>query len=565
MSLEGCTNLKKVYLPDCTILEDQAFTFSDEGRPLPNLEEVSIPSFKGMIGRYFSATFFSASFYYTEDGYGCQKKPFRSGQNYEYYLFPPKIKIIVRNQKELDDYALWSTNSAMEALSPQIELCAPLEKIGSYALEESAVTKLVFSEKLRFDEDILCCYLEKLEHLDLKRVVNIPNGLLRPLKNLQKLELPFSGSGTKDATANFGELFGKDSRSDMRPVTQFFENGQSETYYIPTSLKEVVLAEGCEIIPYGCFYNCNMIETITLPTSLYMVGEKAFFGCAKMAHIYCKGAEPAVAYDNSFDGMRISSCKLHIPYNTTEIYKRSSGWEKFYYFEEEAPLYISVVKTIENGGVVYGLNEYQPGQTAELKAVANSGYIFKGWIENEQLLSSEATYSFTVTGSRDLVVWFEAVMDKNSITKEPTANGITFSYPHVSGAKSYRLNVYSDKSMTAIIGSTTQYETAEAKSKILMASVSENMRTISIGGLQPSTSYYYSVTAFNDNNNILSQFTGSFITKSESTGVYDIVTEQGTPQITGYYDLSGHRMNAPRKGVNIIRYSDGSARKVVIR
>lgn len=103
------------------------------------------------------------------------------------------------------------------------------------------------------------------------------------------------------------------------------------------------------MIPYGGLPNCDMLERVTLPTSLYMVGDKAFYGCAKISDIYCKGADPAVAYDGSFDGMRVSSCKLHIPYNTVELYKRSTGWKNFYFFEEEAPLHVQVVLTTGPG------------------------------------------------------------------------------------------------------------------------------------------------------------------------------------------------------------------------
>jgi len=36
-------------------------------------------------------------------------------------------------------------------------------------------------------------------------------------------------------------------------------------------------------------------------------------------------------------------------------------------------------------------------------------------------------------------------------------------------------------------------------------------------------------------------------------------------RITECYDLQGRKLNAPAKGVNIIKYSDGSVRKVSVR
>ena len=31
----------------------------------------------------------------------------------------------------------------------------------------------------------------------------------------------------------------------------------------------------------------------------------------------------------------------------------------------------------------------------------------------------------------------------------------------------------------------------------------------------------------------------------------------------GYYDLQGRKLNKPQKGINIIRYSDGTTRKIL--
>lgn len=37
------------------------------------------------------------------------------------------------------------------------------------------------------------------------------------------------------------------------------------------------------------------------------------------------------------------------------------------------------------------------------------------------------------------------------------------------------------------------------------------------------------------------------------------------PSVTGYYDLSGRRFSGLQRGLNIIRYSDGTSRKVMVK
>ena len=58
------------------------------------------------------------------------------------------------------------------------------------------------------------------------------------------------------------------------------------------------------------------------------------------------------------------------------------------------------------GGTIAGGGTYEQGQTCTLTATANGGYTFTNWTENDNVVSTEATYTFTVTGDRTLVANF---------------------------------------------------------------------------------------------------------------------------------------------------------------
>ena len=95
--------------------------------------------------------------------------------------------------------------------------------------------------------------------------------------SLQKIELPFIGETPDPSELPYGfigHIFG----------TRF---GDSEKIYefIPRSLKEVVVAEGCVRIPYGAFAHCESLERITLPGSLISIGSFAFEGCGGLVEI----------------------------------------------------------------------------------------------------------------------------------------------------------------------------------------------------------------------------------------------------------------------------------------
>ncbi len=67
---------------------------------------------------------------------------------------------------------------------------------------------------------------------------------------------------------------------------------------------------------------------------------------------------------------------------------------------------IGVSANPSNGGTVSGGGTYQQGQTCTLTATANTGYTFTNWTENGEVVSTNATYTFTVSGNRTLVANF---------------------------------------------------------------------------------------------------------------------------------------------------------------
>ncbi len=69
-----------------------------------------------------------------------------------------------------------------------------------------------------------------------------------------------------------------------------------------------------------------------------------------------------------------------------------------------------------NGGTISGAGTYTQGQTCTLIASANSGFAFLNWTENGNVVSTNANYSFTVTGNRTLVAHFVANPTNYTIT-----------------------------------------------------------------------------------------------------------------------------------------------------
>ena len=83
---------------------------------------------------------------------------------------------------------------------------------------------------------------------------------------------------------------------------------------------------------------------------------------------------------------------------------------------------ISVSANPSNGGTVSGGGTYNQGQSCTVYATANSGYTFVNWTENGTQVSTNANYTFTVTGNRSLVAHFQQQQQQYTISVSANPN-----------------------------------------------------------------------------------------------------------------------------------------------
>ena len=93
--------------------------------------------------------------------------------------------------------------------------------------------------------------------------------------------------------------------------------------------------------------------------------------------------------------------------------------------------YIVVLVDPQEGGNVTGVGAYDHGSTAILEAHPAANYTFTHWTENGETVSTEATYSFTVTGERTMTAHFIPTRYEIAATANPADGGT------VSGADTY--------------------------------------------------------------------------------------------------------------------------------
>ena len=146
---------------------------------------------------------------------------------------------------------------------------------------------------------------------------------------------------------------------------------------------------------------------------------------------------------------------------------------------------VNVSTNPSSGGVASGGGTYLHGQNCTVTATANIGYSFTNWTENGSVVSTNASYQFTVTDNCSLVANFQAqpefcisvsanptnggnvtgggtYQQGQSCTVHATANnGYTFinwteEGNHVSTSASYTFSVSSDRNLVANFVLSTQ-------------------------------------------------------------------------------------------------------------
>ena len=85
---------------------------------------------------------------------------------------------------------------------------------------------------------------------------------------------------------------------------------------------------------------------------------------------------------------------------------------------------VEVTASPTNGGTVTGGGTYNYGQSCTISATAATGYTFEYWRENGNYVTSQANYTFTVTGDRNLEARFSPQTYSITAHADPTEGGV---------------------------------------------------------------------------------------------------------------------------------------------
>lgn len=179
--------------------------------------------------------------------------------------------------------------SKIEIPSGNVEYKRNGQVIGSYPvkeIDESAFANMLFIKEVVIPENI----------------ETIGSACLAGCTNLEKLTVNFVGNkkdGNVNAKKTLGYLFGTQEVANATSSTVKYNASGSATYYIPNSLKTIVLT-GDTVGEYA-FNGFTNVEEIVLPETVLEYGAYAFANCSSL-YKFAIGANVTKIGDNAFSG-----------------------------------------------------------------------------------------------------------------------------------------------------------------------------------------------------------------------------------------------------------------------
>ena len=150
------------------------------------------------------------------------------------------------------------------------------------------------------------------------------------LRNRCSITIPQSVTSLSDvcctSTSNVEKFYGKFATANNLALVK-----DNILYGVAVyGLTSYVISDGITTIMENVFQNCTKLETITLPSSVSLIGKMVFNSCTSLTTLYCKANTPPQIESNSNIFRDIENVPtIYVPRSSVDAYKSTTGWSEY--------------------------------------------------------------------------------------------------------------------------------------------------------------------------------------------------------------------------------------------
>ena len=312
-----------------------------------------------------------------------------------------------------------------------------------------------------------------------------------------------------------------------------------------SGLTSLILPSNVTSIGYSAFYGCIRLTSLTLPSSVTSIGSSAFEGCRSLTSLILPSSVTSIGSSAFYGCSGLTS--LTLPSSVTSI-----GWATFSGCSGLTSLTLPSSVTSIDGRAFYGCSSLF-GLTLPSSVTSIGSSAFEGC---RSLFSLTLPSSVTEIGESA----FRGCHSLASLTLPSSVTEIGESaFRGCSGLTSLTL----PSSVTSIgksafegcSGLTSIYVSWESPLSIDASTFKDANTGKCILYVPKGTYDDYWLSNWGIFENIV---------EYDATGI-DHITTSGEAKEISRYAADGQRLEVPAKGLNIVKYSDGSVKKVVVQ
>ncbi len=351
-------------------------------------------------------------------------------------------------------------------------------------------------------------------------------------------------------------------------------------FYNCHGLTNITIGNGVTGISESAFRECTGLTSVIIGNSVETIGDNAFDGCSGLTSIYSLNPEPpkcSSRYDDVFYTVDTITCTLYVPIGAKEAYSTAKGWKEFLniverdftgvYIYEELMEEIKDAEDLLVDAWYYSIKSDCADVAEEFKETYDAIYAEISAFRDEALTALKAGELVEKAEQMD------AEVEEMKVEIETM----------LADAKSAESNYFSSKlyeEMVAEVDATNEFLTgawttitSEYPDMVDDLQATHDEIATEVGAVKTTLDEAYEASELTEDKvseleeqlaTIEQEIEDMLNYASQYTAVADILAG-GNAEPVGYYTTDGKQVPHPQRGINIIRYTDGITRKVLVK